>query len=264
MDLPLFPLHTVLCPGVAMPLHVFEDRYQAMIGRCLAEASPFGVILIREGREVGLGDLAVAEVGTMAEIREATRHHDGRYDLLAVGTQRFRLGSVRMDPEAYLIGEVTPLAEEVGRPERAQRLADRVSRLFVRYLGLLSTADEEPGADLGPDDQGPDPAVELRRTAESGTSDPDASGVVDHEVRRSFLDDTARSLAIPDDPTVLSYLLSGIVEVEPIRRQNLLEMPTSELRLAELASLLKLEIALLERRLRNYTPDPRLLALRRN
>ncbi len=303
MDLPLFPLHTVLCPGVALPLHVFEERYQAMIGHCLAESSAFGVILIREGREVGFGDIAVAEVGTMAEIREATRHDDGRYDLLTIGTRRFRLDSVRMDPDAYLIGEVTPLAEEVGRAERAQRLADRVSRLFVRYLDLLSSEDDEPDATAAAADDEAGPAagasadgsgsleaepgagqlravepgriVEPGRAVEPGQvgqisepgrteADSPTGSALDPAASLSFLDEAAHSLVIPDDPTVLSYLLSGIVQVEPIRRQNLLEMPTAELRLAELASLLKLEITLLERRLRNYQPDPRLLALRRN
>ena len=53
MDLPLFPLHTVLCPGVALPLHVFEERYRVMVGRCIDLGEPFGVVLIRQGREVG-------------------------------------------------------------------------------------------------------------------------------------------------------------------------------------------------------------------
>ena len=73
-----------------------------------------------------------------------------------------------------------------------------------------------------------------------------------------------RGLAIPDDPTVLSHLLSGIVQVESIRRQALLEMPTTELRLVELARVLDREIVLLERGLGTYTPDPRTSALRRN
>ena len=63
---------------------------------------------------------------------------------------------------------------------------------------------------------------------------------------------------------MLSYLFSGIVQVESLRRQSLLEMETTEERLAELARLLELEISLLERRLKNYEPDPRLLSLRRN
>ena len=51
MELPLFPLNTVLCPGIALPLHVFEDRYRAMVRHCLESQSPFGVVLIRQGRE---------------------------------------------------------------------------------------------------------------------------------------------------------------------------------------------------------------------
>src|SRR5205823_12504540 len=78
------------------------------------------------------------------------------------------------------------------------------------------------------------------------------------------LDEAARRLTIPEDPTVLSYLLSGIVQIESIRRQGLLEMPTTELRLVELAHLLDREIALLERGLGTYSPDPRLADLRRN
>src|SRR6266568_7973754 len=122
MDLPLFPLHTVLCPGVALPLHVFEERYKAMVERCLAGRSPFGVVLIREGREVGPGDLAVAAVGTVAEIREATRYRDGRFDLLTLGTQRFRLETVDPETEPYLVGQITPLGEVVGEATRAKAL----------------------------------------------------------------------------------------------------------------------------------------------
>ena len=71
MDLPLFPLHTVLCPGVVLPLHLFEPRYREMVGRCLADDAPFGVVLIREGRETGPSIPDLASVGTLAEIREA-------------------------------------------------------------------------------------------------------------------------------------------------------------------------------------------------
>ena len=53
MKIPLFPLHTVLCPGIVVPLHIFEERYREMTRRCLDTGEPFGVVLIREGREVG-------------------------------------------------------------------------------------------------------------------------------------------------------------------------------------------------------------------
>ena len=143
MDLPLFPLHTVLCPGVALPLHVFEDRYKAMVKRCLADQSPFGVVLIREGREVGPGDLAVAAIGTLAEIREATRHPDGRYDLVTFGTQRFHLEAIDPGAEPYLVGSITPMDEVLGEAARARLLGERVIGLFIRYLELLQVDERD-------------------------------------------------------------------------------------------------------------------------
>ena len=53
IELPLFPLNTVLFPGQMLPLHIFEDRYRLMIRRCLAEDLPFGVVLIKRGAEIG-------------------------------------------------------------------------------------------------------------------------------------------------------------------------------------------------------------------
>ena len=67
MELPLFPLNTVLFPGATLPLHIFEDRYKEMISQCIEEHRPFGVLLIRKGREAG--DLAEPfEIGTTAHI----------------------------------------------------------------------------------------------------------------------------------------------------------------------------------------------------
>ena len=72
MEIPLFPLHTVLCPGIVLPLHIFEERYRAMTRRCLDTGDPFGVVLIRDDREVGTQGVAtLAGVGAFAEIREA-------------------------------------------------------------------------------------------------------------------------------------------------------------------------------------------------
>jgi hypothetical protein len=113
-------------------------------------------------------------------------------------------------------------------------------------------------------------AAERERTeasagAAADTNEPTGSAADQlDDSRAAFLDEAARRLTIPDDPTVLSYLLSGIVQVESIRRQLLLEMPTTELRLVELQHLLEREIALLGRGLATYAPDPRLVALRRN
>src|SRR5690242_62013 len=94
MELPLFPMNTVLCPGIALPLHIFEDRYRALVRQCIDSSSPFGVVMIREGREVGTGAISFTGIGTIAEIRDAGRYEDGRYDLLIVGTRRFEIQRV--------------------------------------------------------------------------------------------------------------------------------------------------------------------------
>ena len=113
MQIPLFPLHTVLAPGIALPLHVFEERYRVMVRRCLDSSSPFGVVLIREGSEVAppsgtSQELAIAGVGTFAEIREASKHADGRWDVLAVGTARFLVREVHTEIAPYLVADVEP------------------------------------------------------------------------------------------------------------------------------------------------------------
>jgi Lon protease-like protein len=259
VDLPLFPLHTVLCPGVALPLHVFEDRYREMIRRCLADRTPFGVVLIRNGREVGEvtepKELALAMIGTEAEIREASRYSDGRFDLVAVGTRRFALDSVVAGREPYLVGRVTPLEDPVGDPDRARALVAHVSRRFVRYLELLRAADGERAEELDirveVDVEVPDGDDGSIRAGDTRTLEPDAGR-------------PARRAKVPDNPATLSYLLSGIIQVEPSRRQQLLEADTAEARLEAVDRLLDRELLLLGLRLRHYSPDPRLSATRRN
>ncbi|RFS85285.1 peptidase S16 [Actinomadura spongiicola] len=138
--LALFPLGTVLFPGLMLPLHLFEDRYLSMIGDLLERPEPrgFGVVGIELGHEVGEGSAhRLAEIGCVAELRDARRHPDGRYDVVTVGARRFRLKELdRSRP--YLQGEVEYLPEEPGPdPEPA---ALRVRRLFRLYRRRLATA----------------------------------------------------------------------------------------------------------------------------
>lgn len=84
MKLPLFPLNTVLFPGMALRLHIFEPRYRLMVADCLANGGLFGVVLIRSGREVG--EPAVPHsVGTTAHISGAERLPDGRLNIEVFG-----------------------------------------------------------------------------------------------------------------------------------------------------------------------------------
>jgi hypothetical protein len=261
MELPLFPLNSVLCPGIALPLHVFEDRYRALVRHCIDTTSPFGIVLIREGREVGTGAISFTGIGTIAEIRDAGRYEDGRYDVLVVGTRRFEIRRVLSGLRPYLMAEVDILGEEVGDESAAHRLAMTATRRFVTYLELLQprtgeTADEidvrvevETADDAEDDDE---PAADAGDPGEQG----DAGEGTDQPRKRR--------VTIPDDPTVLSYLLAGILQVESPRRQALLEAPTTEARLRTLLRTIDSEIFLLERRLRLFSADPRLLGSRRS
>ena len=263
MELPLFPLHTVLCPGVALPLHIFEPRYRALVKHCLDDDSPFGIVLIRDGREVGGGPTSIATVGTVAEIREAGKFSDGRYELLVVGVRRFRIESVTVGREPYLIGKVEEVEELVGDMALARDLTDRVTQRFVRYLALLQPVDGEDAdeidvqVELELEDEAPEPGLGST-TGDLVDDEPESAD------ERDRLDRVARNVAIPDDPTILSYLLSGIIQVDQPRRQDLLEAATTEARLRELIRLIDREVVLLERRLRNFSVDPRTAALRRN
>ncbi len=265
MEIPLFPLHTVLCPGIVLPLHVFEDRYRALTRHCLATGTPFGVVLIREGREVGgAATPSLAEVGALVEIREAGRYADGRYDLLAAATGRFAIDSVDPGRAPYLVAEVTPLEDELGDEARAERLAATAVRRFVRYLELVRIREGETGEalDIRVELDSPTPEEPgASKPSDEATKvvDPDRSDTDRPEMATASSVDAGPGLAIPDDPTVLSYLLSGIVQVELPRRQRLLEAATTVERLEQLLTLLDREVFLLARRLRCFTPGGRAL-----
>ena len=138
-DLPLFPLDTVLFPGMVLPLHIFEERYKLMIDRCLKEEQAFGVVLIREGREVGSPAIPHV-VGTTALIANASRLQDGRMNIITIGSERFRIRTLRHD-RPYLSGEAEPWPLDDAADERAQELAEPVRALFRHYLGLLVQAE---------------------------------------------------------------------------------------------------------------------------
>jgi Lon protease-like protein len=275
MEIPLFPLHTVLCPGIVLPLHVFEDRYRALTRHCLDTGEPFGVVLIRDGLEVGPSrTLALAGVGALVEIREAGRYPDGRYDLLAAATGRFAIDTVDPAREPYLVADVTPLEDEVGDEARAERLAASAIRRFVRYLDLMRAregetsevldirvevesapveADEEPDEDVADDDD-----IAPHASAATGVVPETIESRADEDEEGSSAE-RRRDLVIPDDPTVLSHLLSGIIGIELPRRQALLEAETTVERLEALIRLLDRELLLLTSRLRLFAPDQRLL-----
>ena len=138
--LPLFPLGAVLYPGLVLPLHVFEDRYKQLVRDLLDGPEPrrFGVIAIRIGRETGIGGIsALHEVGCTATVREVVEADNGQYDLVTVGTDRFKLRQLD-ESRPYLSGEVELLSEVIGDETAAALAVAAVQRGFRAYVNVLA------------------------------------------------------------------------------------------------------------------------------
>lgn len=142
MQIPLFPLRTVLFPGMSLPLRIFEERYRVMVRELLDSNGLFGVILIREGQEVGGGAIPY-KVGTMARIESCTETGRGRFNITARGVQRFRLTRM-LDPRPYPFGEVEPIEDALPYASRQLDAAlETVRATFPVYFRLaLSLTDQ--------------------------------------------------------------------------------------------------------------------------
>jgi uncharacterized protein len=156
--LPLFPLGAVLYPGMLLPLHIFEERYRQLVRDLLERPEPrqFGVIAIRKGRETGIdGVHSLYEIGCTATVRRVDRHEDGRFGLVTVGAQRFRL--IRLDEtRPYFQGEIEPLAEDVVDLAAAAPSVRAVLAAFRAYLDALT---EWGGATVAVEDLPQEPAL---------------------------------------------------------------------------------------------------------
>jgi len=203
--IPLFPLGTVLVPGLLLPLHVFEPRYRQLV-RDLQQREPrdrvFGVVAIREGHDVGeRGVKALNDVGTLAVVDEIHTYADGRYDLRTSGDTRFRVHALVDEGTPYHCAEVEWLAEDdPADADTAARLSAEVCRRFDLYRAAVVRAGAVEGSQM---------------------------------------------LAMPDDPRTLSYLVSAAVVLDLSERQRLLEAATTVDRLRLELTLLARESTLL-------------------
>lgn len=138
MEMPLFPLNTVLFPGWPMPLHIFEPRYLEMVRTCTENKSPFGILLIREGKAEG--DLYVEphDVGCMVAITQMEQLEDGRLLIMTVGQERFRVQSYHRN-KPYLVGKVERLPYQPEKIAPLQAAANALHPLVLRYLTQLTT-----------------------------------------------------------------------------------------------------------------------------
>ena len=178
--LPLFPLGAVLYPGMLLPLHIFEERYRQLVRDLLARPEPgrFGVIAIRKGRETGINGVhSLYEIGCTATLRRVDKLDDGRFNLVTVGTQRFRLLAIDQTLP-YLQGEIELLAEDAVDQAAAAPFVRALQSAFRTYLDALT---ERGGATVRIEDLPSDPVLLSFVVA--------ATMVIDLPERQSLLDE---------------------------------------------------------------------------
>jgi Lon protease-like protein len=263
-----------------------------MIGRCLENGEPFGVVLVRDEADVGPIRGRLADVGTIASIRRAGRYPDGRLDIVTVGGQRFRVEGLDADAEPWLVGAVRLLDEPIGSETDARREAAVVGKRFLRYLDLLQPAAPEDGPEVEIEFE-----MEVEASAHEATSeaisdepsspprrheaDPPGSQTIPidgveplvaeidasqlrPDQRHDLLMAAARRLLSADDPTTLSYILTALVQVDLETRQELLEAPDTLSRLLWLDRMLVRESRFLAQHLRPLMITSAASASRRN
>jgi uncharacterized protein len=222
MQLPLFPLHTVLFPHLPLPLHIFEERYRAMATDLMADGSPFAgrfvVSMITEGTEVG-ADAATHDIGTICEVRTAEQFPDGRWMLIGVGVARARVVPVEGTSALYRLVEASELADPAG--DRDATLIPRVQAALDAYMATVKRFVVR--------------AASVGRTESQEPNDVAAS-----------LDRMLKPIHLPDDPVAASYAIGGLLQIELSRKQHLLEIPDAASRLRAELHLLEREASLLD------------------
>jgi Lon protease-like protein len=208
-SIPLFPLGTVLFPGMVLPLRIFEPRYLRLMERLLdlpaGRPRELGVVAVRQGWELGTdGVRALYPVGCTAVLHRTSELPDGSYEVVTIGTDRFRVGAVDTGGEPYLQAEIERLAEDVGPAGEAEPLADSVRTLYRDYLAALA-----------------------------GTDTP---GQIDSVLAE-----------LPDDPLLLASLVAATSPLELGDQQSLLAAPDGVSRLRAELGLLKREVTMLRR-----------------
>jgi Lon protease-like protein len=155
-SVPLFPLSTVLMPGAPLPLHIFEPRYRQLTVDLVTGVVPdkqFGVVAMREGWEVDDETGGLHRVGCTAELLDARRLPDGRFDIVTRGVRRFRLLTVDTEARPYLVGEVEYVPDQcAATPDDLPVLAAAARAAHRRYCTTAWKSGEwsEPAAEVGP------------------------------------------------------------------------------------------------------------------
>lgn len=146
MNLPLFPLSTVLFPGCMLDLQIFEARYLDMISRCMKQGEGFGVVCIVEGAEVGEAASRFAALGCEALVRDFQQRPNGLLGIRVEGGRRFVVRRAQVLPDQLTLAEVEWLEEAADRPLLAEHadlaalLAALAQHPLVAGLGMVDAA----------------------------------------------------------------------------------------------------------------------------
>lgn len=141
-ELPLFPLPLVLFPGVPLPLHIFEPRYQRMLSDIRAQDSLFGLSYFDATESEGDAP-APGHVGCVAEVTEVQSLPEGRSNILTIGLIRYRLESYVDRGDPYLVGRVSFFEDEQDNEPFLEQRADEVSKLFMRIARAVRIINDE-------------------------------------------------------------------------------------------------------------------------
>ena len=148
--LPLFPLHSVLFPGMPLQLQIFESRYKDMLQRSLTGDHTFGVVLIKRGVEAHGPTPEPHRTGCRARIEQVQPLADGRIKLIAIGQERFTITSIERD-QPYLIARVEFRTMHAGPTHDLSLLAAGVEDRLLRYERSLKNLGQDEFLDLSDD-----------------------------------------------------------------------------------------------------------------
>ncbi len=142
MELPLFPLGTVLFPGALLPLQLFELRYLHMIGECERQGTGFGVVTLTQGREVHRPGAAAAQfepMGTRVQIERIERPQPGLVMVWCRGVEKFRIEATQQRSDGLWLGRVHTLA-----PEPSVQVPEDLQHLSVQMHEALTQLSAQP------------------------------------------------------------------------------------------------------------------------
>ncbi|WP_428422128.1 LON peptidase substrate-binding domain-containing protein [Methylibium sp.] len=135
-ELPLFPLQSVLFPGGLLSLKVFEARYLDLVGDCMRERKPFGVVALKKGSEIrSMDDVALEAIGCLAELIDVDSPRPGILQVRCRGTQRFETGSASQQANHLWVAQARLLPDDEAQPPTeellgsAQGLANAIATL---------------------------------------------------------------------------------------------------------------------------------------